>query len=248
MRKSIGELKDVFDTIKEKGWVKSICKGNNGVGLTLENLLGIDRNELEIPDYKGIELKAKRYSSKSYIILFSSKPEGRFYHESQRLKDTYGYPHKIYKQYKILNNSVYCNKKNRIGMNYYFKLDVDRKEQKIYLVVYDVKNNQLERSVYWDFEIVREKLYRKLKYVALIKAYSKKDSYNNSEYFKYDSLKIYQLTNFENFIEALEKGKIRLNFKLNIKTKGEKTGQIHDHGTSFDILEGDFEYLFERVE
>ena len=133
-------------------------------------------------------------------------------------------------------------------MNFYFKLDVDRKEQKIYLVVYDAKNNQLERSVYWDFEIVMEKLYRKLKYVALIKAYSKKDSYNNSEYFKYDSLKIYQLTNFENFIEALEKGKIRLNFKLNIKTKGEKIGQIHDHGTSFDILEENFEYLFERIE
>ena len=72
MYKSIDELKTVFKTIKEKGWVKSICKGNNGVGLTLENLLGIDRNELEIPDYNGIELKTRRYSSTSYIILFSS--------------------------------------------------------------------------------------------------------------------------------------------------------------------------------
>ena len=248
MHKSIDELKDAFKRIKENGWVKSLYKGNNGVGLTFESLLGIDRNELEIPDYNGIELKTKRYSSKSYIILFSSKPEGRFYHEAQRIKDTYGYPHKIYKECKVLNNSVYCNKKSKIGMNYYFKLDIDREDQRIYLVIFDTKNNQLERSVYWDFEVLREKLYRKLKYVALIKAYSKIDEDSNFEFFKYNSLKIYKLINFEKFLEALEKGKIRLNFKLNIKTKGENLGKIHDHGTSFDILEENFEFLFERIE
>jgi hypothetical protein len=169
----------------------SLYKGSNGIGFTFEALLGIQKNELEIPDYNGIELKTKRYSSMSYIILFSSKPEGKYYHEVERIKDTYGYPHSKFKQYKVLNNSVYANKLNKIGQKYYFKLEVDREQKKIYLLVYDKYKKLLEREVYWDFDILQEKIYRKLKFLALIKAYSKKDSCDGCEYFKYNYMKIY---------------------------------------------------------
>ena len=137
MDKQIKKLNEEFIKIKEKGWIKSLNKGSNGIGFTFEGLLGIQKNELEIPDYNGIELKTRRYSSTSYIILFSSKPEGKYYHEVQRIKDKYGYPHSKFKNYKVLNNSVYANKVNKIGKNYYFKLDVDREQRKIYLLIYD---------------------------------------------------------------------------------------------------------------
>ena len=244
MEKQIKKLKEEFVKIKEKGWIKSLNRGNNGVGFTFESLLGIQKNELEIPDYNGIELKTRRYSSTSYIILFSSKPEGKYYHEAERIKDKYGYPHRIFKQYKVLNNSVYANKFNKIGQKYYFKLDVDRNERKIYLLICDKYKNLLERDVYWDFDILEEKIYRKLNFLALIKAYSKKDKYEDWEYFKYNFMKIYCLKGFENFISLIEDGKIRVNFKLNIKTTGDKIGQIHDHGTSFDILEQDIGKLY----
>ena len=81
-----------------------------------------------------------------------------------------------------------------------------------------------------------------MKTLALVKSYNKKE--NDVEWFKYSDFKIYRLKRFDNFIELIEKGIIRLNFKLNIKTKGEKTGQIHDHGTSFDILEKDILKLY----
>lgn len=235
-----------FVKIKEKGWIKSLYKGNNGIGLTFESLLGIDKNELEIPDYNGIELKTKRYSSFSYITLFSCKPEGRYYHEVERIKDKYGYPHKTLKQYKVLNNCVYCNIKNRIGMKYYFQLEIDRKNKRIYLLVFDINNNLLEREVYWDFDILKEKIYRKLKVLAFIKAFSKKSKIDGCEYFKYDDIKIFYLKGFNAFINLLESGIIRVTFKLNIKTNGEKVGQIHDHGTSFDILEKDIPKLYDE--
>ena len=244
MKKQIEKLNEEFVKIKEKGWVKSINKGTNGIGFTLESLLSIPRNELEIPDYNGIELKTRRYSSKSYIILFSSKPEGKYYHEVQRIKDKYGYPHSKFKQYKVLNNSVYANKLNKIGLNYYFKLDVDREKRKIYLLVYNKYKELIEKEAYWDFEILEEKIYRKLKFLALIKAYSKKDIYQDCEYFKYNYMRIYYLKSFETFISLVEDGTIRVNFKLNIKTSGDKIGQIHDHGTSFDILEKDIKKLY----
>lgn len=248
MKLQIKNLNEEFIKIKKMGWIKSVNKGSNGIGFTFESLLGITKNELEIPDYNGIELKTRRYSSTSYIILFSCKPEGKYYHEVERIKDKYGYPHSMFGQYKVLNNSVYANKKNKIGKKYYFKLDVDIKEERIYLLVYDINKNLLERDVYWDFDILKEKLYRKLKYLALVKAHSKKYSPDSSEYFRYDSMQIYQLKNFETFINLLARGIIRINFKLNIKTSGEKIGQIHDHGTSFDIQEHNILKLYDKYE
>lgn len=248
MNKHIKKLNEEFIKIKEKGWIKSLNKGSNGIGFTFESLLGIPRNELEIPDYNGIELKTRRYSSTSYIVLFSSKPEGKYYHEVERIKDTYGYPHSKFKEYKVLNNSVYTNKMNKIGQNYYFKLDVDRIKRKIYLIIYDKYKKFIEREVYWDFDSLEEKLYRKLKILAIVKAYSKNDKYEGVECFKYDSIKIYCLKSFEEFINLVQDGTIRINFKLNIKTFGDKIGQIHDHGTSFDILEKDITKLYDLYE
>ena len=245
MQQEIKKLKEEFIKIKEKGWIKSVNKGPNGVGITFESLLGIQMNELEFPDYNGIELKARRYGSKSYVILFSAKPEGKYYHEVERIKDEYGYPHRKFKQYKVLNNSAYANKFNKIGLEYYFKLDVDREERKIYLLIYDKYKNLLECDVHWDFDVLEEKIYRKLQFLSLVKAYSKKDEYEDCEYFKYNFMKIYRLKDFEKFLSLIEEGKIRVNFKLNIKTKGDKIGQIHDHGTSFDILEKDIPKLYD---
>lgn len=245
MKKEILDLYEKFVDIKERGWIKSIKNGNNGVGLTFEHLLGIQQNELEIPDYNGVvEIKTKRKTSCSYIILFSCTPTGPNYHEVEMIKNRYGYPHKLLPQYKVLNNSVYGNRKNKIGCNFYFKLDVDRVSKKIYLIVYDKNKIEIEKSTYWDFDILEEKLNRKLKNLAVIKAYSKKEEF--IEWFKYSDFQVYSLKSFDKFIELIEKGIIRLNFKLNIKTKGEKLGQIHDHGTSFDILEKDIPKLYNK--
>ena len=242
IEREIKKLNEEFLKIKEKGWIKSLNNGSNGIGFTFESLLGIPMNELEIPDYNGIELKTRRYSSTSYIILFSSKPEGKYYHEVERIKDIYGYPHSKFKEYNVLNNSVYGNRINRIGQKFYFKLDVDRVKRKIYLVIYNKDKSIIERDVYWDFDILEEKLYRKMKVLAIIKAYSKKKA--GWEYFKYDLMQVYYLKNFEAVINLIEEWVIRVNYKLNVKTKGDKIGHIHDHGTSFDILEKDIEKLY----
>lgn len=245
MIEAIKKLTIECSRIKSLGWVKGIGKGKGNIGITFESLLGIEKNEFEIPDYYGIEIKTKRIRNvqNPYITLFSFTPYGKYFHEVERIKDTYGYPHRCLREYKILNNCVYCNKKNKIGNRFYFKLFIDRNDKKVFLCVYDLYGNLLERDVYWDFETIREKLYRKLKILAFVKAYSKFDNSDN-EYFKYNECSIYLLKDFSTFISLLERGVIRINFKINIWTKGDKIGKIHDHGTSFDILEKDIEQLF----
>ena len=186
--------------------------------------------------------------SNSYITLFSCKPEGKYYHEVERIKDTYGYPHKTLSQYKVLNNSVYSNIKNKIGNRFYFQLKVCRVKQKIILMIYNLKGELLEDDVYWDFDIIKEKIERKLSVLAFIKAYSKKSKIDRYEYFKYNSIEFYFLKNFDTFINCIEHGIIRVNFKLNIRTSGNTIGKIHDHGTSFDILERDIPKLYKKYD
>ena len=144
MKKKIKDLYEGFEKIQRIGWIRSLNSNNSGgVGLTFEKILGISNNELEIPDYNGIEIKTKRSNSNSYITLFSCKPEGKYYHEVERIKDQYGYPHKRLKQYNVLNNSVYGNKKNKIGIKFYFKLKVEHECRKIFLLIYRGVSSQI---------------------------------------------------------------------------------------------------------
>lgn len=237
------ELTEKFLQIKKMGLIKSVSKGTAGVGNTFENLIGVPNNDFEIPDYNGIEIKTKKRISKSYITLFSATPDGPHFHEVERLKNEYGYPHYKAKEYKVLNNSVYANIKNKIGINYYFQLKIDREQYKLFLVIFDRKKNLVENEVFWYFDTLKEKICRKLKVMACIKADSKK--IDNVEYFKYYEMTIYLLKDFSTFISLLEQGIIRVSFKINVILSGPKKGKIYDHGTSFEIQEHDLIKLYD---
>lgn len=238
-------LRKEFEKIKKMGWIKSLRRNIGGIGFTLEKLLKIEENSLEIPDFRSIEIKTKRAYSDTYTNLFNCTPTGPHYHEVERLKNEYGYPDKTLKTYKVLNTSVYSNKKIRVGMNFYFKIKLDKVKQKIFLLIFDKNLKLIEDTVYWDFDILEEKIYRKLKNLAFIKAVVKRK--DKQEYFKYYEIKMYKLKDFSTFINLLESGTIRINFKIGIFKNGIKKGQIHDHGTSFNIKEQDLIKLYDLV-
>ena len=85
----------------------------------------------------------------------------------------FGYPDSNLKSFKVFNGEVFCNKLTKIGNKFYFKLNVYRNEKKITLSVYDKPNNKIEETTYWDFDILEEKLNRKLSYLALISTLKK---------------------------------------------------------------------------
>ena len=235
-------LKKEFSKIKNYGWIKSCRSGNDGIGRTFENLLGKEEENFEFPDFCGIEIKTKRAYSNSYTTLFCSTPEGNFFYEIKRLRDTYGYPDKALKNYKVLLNSIYCNEFCKVGLFHYFKLKVDYKNKKVVLCIYDYYKNLLEDAVYWDFDILKEKLERKLSYLAFVNAHRK--FIDGKEYFKYYKINFYKLRSFDRFLLLLEKRKIRVTFKISVFKSGKNFGKIHDHGTSFDIKEDDLLLLF----
>ena len=144
----------------------------------------------------------------------------------------------------MLNKSFYCNTKIRVS-NYYFVLKVNRVSKRIILNIIDLYGKLLENDIYWDFDEIKEKLNRKLHFLAFVNASRK--IINNDEYFKYYKMDLYELKNFETFIALFEKGIIRITFKMSIFRDGTKIGQLHNHGTSFDIKEEDLSKLFNRI-
>ena len=241
----LNELKNKFYNIKNQGWVKSKMNNSGSIGLTFEKLIGIENNELELPDFGQIEIKTKTAHNNCFTSLFCCTPTGPHYHEVERLKDVYGYPDAILKKFNVLNNSINSKSFTKIGNKYFFKLIVNRYKKKIFLCIFNINKKLLEDFVYWDFDVLEEKLYRKLKNLAYVKAYKKK--IKNDIYFKYYSMKIYRLKNFETFINLLENGNINIVFKIGIFRDSKKSGKIHDHGTAFVIHEKDILKLYDFI-
>lgn len=245
MNSDIKKLIIKFEKIKNLGWIKSINNNNSGVGRTLENLLNIPENNLEIPDFKGIEIKSHRINSDSYISLFCAVPDGPHYHEIENIKDKYGYPDKQLKQYKVLNVTVNAKTLEWFGANYKAILKIDYELKKIYLCIIDICGNVIEKNTYWDFKTIKEKLYRKMKYLAYFPAITKKTK--NEEYFKYTSITIFKIISFERFIELIENGTIIIAFKIGVFKSGRRKGQIKDHGTTFKIKSNKLNYLYKII-
>src|ERR671928_209152 len=84
-----------LEVIAEMGWVPNIRHGNHGgIGNTLEQLLGIEENNLPIPNAAEWELKAQRIESSSLTTLFHMEPSPRAMRfVPQILLPKYGWAH-----------------------------------------------------------------------------------------------------------------------------------------------------------
>ena len=72
---SLQKLKIQLEQIKSDGFVKTHRAHDTGIGKTLEDLLGIKENNLNLPDVGDVELKAKRIDSGSMLTIATKSPE-----------------------------------------------------------------------------------------------------------------------------------------------------------------------------
>jgi hypothetical protein len=64
--------------IRSRGWIKNARPGNAGsIGNTLEDLLGIEENNLPIPNAVEWELKCQKANTSSLTTLFHMEPSPR---------------------------------------------------------------------------------------------------------------------------------------------------------------------------
>ena len=82
--------------IKSRGWIPSIRPDNSGgIGNTIESLLGIEENNLPLPNASEWELNTQRKRTTSLITLFHLEPSPTsFRFVPQILLPKYGWAHK----------------------------------------------------------------------------------------------------------------------------------------------------------
>lgn len=241
-KKIIEQLQEKFKRISEKGYIKGIYNCSSSIGRTFENELNLPRNEFGVPDYNGIELKTRRAYSKSRITLFTAVPDGTDLFEIERLKNLYGYPYKKDRRYKALYADVYGNKLTFGGRKYQYKLEVNRRQEKVYLLVYDRYSKLKEKRVYWSFKYLERKILNKLQCLAIVDVWPKNiDGWN---YFKYYKINFYDYKGFDIFLQLLEDGIIIITLKIDIHLDEKRYGHTYDHGCSFRIKKEDITKLY----
>lgn len=245
MNNNILELKRRIDNIKKKGWLPCQTKNYGAIGIKIEQLLNINTNNFEIPDYNGIEIKTKKSILTTTITLFSASPDSYLY-EIKRLHSLYAYPYKNNPNFKVLNKTIIQGRLTYIYNGIYFTLKVDKQNERVLLIVLNSELIIIDSNTHWSFSLLKEKLERKLKYLCYIHADT---FYSNSQlYAKYKNDNYYRLKSFDKFIELIENGKISITFRIGVFNTGTKKGQIHDHGTVFSIEEKNIEKLFDKID
>lgn len=253
MMETLKDFIKEFEKIKEKGCVKTHRSGNTGVGKTLEDLLGIEENNLDEPDFGIYELKAGRVESNSMLTLFTRAPtlDKEFKLIAKKTYGTvsgnnymrmkYGYASgKKENDEKILHTTLSTRHSVKInGSGTEFKLSFDTK--KFYIEV-----NDGTIPVYWTRKNLKnafEKKYRGSFVYARAVAKGKKEN----EVFQYkDAYEVCGL-NFDKFIKFLEAGDICIDLRIGQYHKGAKKGKIHDHGTAFRIKINQHKDLFKKI-
>lgn len=237
-------LREKFENIKAKGWIESLRKGTTGIGYTFETLIGKEEEQFPIPDYRTIEIKTRFRNSKENIGLFTAAPDGDYLFATKKIYDTYGYPDSKNPNYKVFYARI-NNKWRYAGKNCKFKLFTDKTNKQIRINVMDKNYTITDPEVSWSFQLIKEKIELKLKYIAIVKA----DTYFNfnKQYFKYYNITFYMIKSYETFIKLLENGIINITFMIGVYRSGKKEGMMNNHGIRFDIAEEDLEKLFIKI-
>lgn len=243
---SIKSLNKKFLDIKKQDFVETKRKGTSGIGYTFECLLGKHEENFPIADYEGIEIKTSRKTSWGKIHLFHATPDGDYLFPIKDILNVLGYPDKDFPEYKVFNFSTNAKNYTNIGLYKKIRVCVNRKKEKIYLIAKNKNGENLNLHISWSFEMLKKRIDLKLKYLAIVKADSKKIS--NVEYFRYNKIKYYKLKSFETFIDLIESGIIDITFMIGIYKSGKRFGQTHDRGTSFTINEKAIELLYDKYE
>lgn len=238
------------------GYIPNARPGNSGgVGNTLEDLLGIEENNLPIPNAAEWELKAQRFDSTSLTTLFHMEPSPRAMKFVPRIfLPKYGWAHqeagtKYPRGEMSFRQTIHGGARSDRG----FKVIIDRQNNKVLIsfksstvderhsdwlasVKSHVGLGELNPQPYWGFDDLEHKAGTKLPNAFFVQAEVKR--INDKEHFHYFKVKMLQKFSFQGFLNGFRDGNILIDFDA-------RTG--HNHGTKFRMKESYLPKLYERV-
>ena len=251
------ELVKELELIIEYGWHEARSSTNAGaIGNTVEDLLGIEENNLPIPNAGEWELKTHQLGSSALLSLIHPEPSPRALKiVPQILIPNYGWTHKeagekYPDEEKSFRATLTYQKRTSRG----FTFDIDGLNSRIVVsfnassvdfehsdwlegVENKVGLGELDPQPYWGFGDLEAKLRAKLVNAFFLEAEKKK--INGVVHFWYKRLTMLENFKFENFLEVIKEGDIKVDFDA-------RTG--HNHGTKMRIKSNRVSDLYEKSE
>jgi len=228
--------------IKAMGWILSHRPGNvGGIGNTLEDLLGIEENNLPIPNAAEWELKCQRIGTTSLTSGFHFEPSPRAIRfVPKMLLPKYGWSHKeAGGTYSLKEMSFRQTITGTVRSDRGFKVVVDREQRKV-LISFDANSvdprhsewlksvderiglGELSPQPYWGFDDLEHKTGTKLLNCFYVQARTKREKCK--EYFKYENILMLKNFSIDAFVNGIEQGFVYVDFDA-------RSG--HNHGTKF---------------
>ncbi len=240
-------FKKDFQIIKEKGWIESHRQHDTGIGKTFEDLIGVIENNNLLADYKDVlEIKSTRELGKGMITLFTKSPS----HPpkvNSHLRKNYGAPDTNANNLKTLHTTFSALKFNTFANKFGFKLEVDDKSEKIFLLVKNLQSDKvIDKEIYYTFSDLKKIIENKCKHIAYINAETKEESGKELFHFKKAVLLI-GLT-FEKFIKLVKEGVILYDIRIGVYRSGKNKGKTHDHGSGFRFQKHNLNKVFDVEE
>lgn len=250
------ELINRLIKLAKMGWVTNGRFGNHGgIGNTFEDYLGIEENNLPIPNAAEWELKTQRLNTSSLTTLFHTEPSPRAVRFVPKvLLSKYGWPHQeAGKKYPKNEMSFRQTIHGKSPSNRGFMVKIDKDNKKI-LISFDYKDvdirhkkwlgkvnkliglGELNPQPYWGFDDLEHKVGTKLLNCFYVQADVKKEK--GKEFYWYKKVMMLQKFNFEGFLKAIEKSNILIDFDARTR---------HNHGTKFRMRQNCLPELYEKV-
>lgn len=249
-RELLWKIKDIHD----QGFLPSITPGDPGVGDTLENALSISRNNSELPDYKGIELKASRLTrttrrgtraTRDRVNLFSKVPDGGLsYSDIVREFGRWTWNEAKQEERLSIQNTTFFSKVNSFGLI----LNIDNNNEEVHICYEDAREHRHMLS-YWYLSTLNKKLLEKHKETFWVTAVS--DLRGNREWFRYDIIEHTKNPNTSLILPLIETDKIMIDlagYYKKINKNGRDTLNWRDHGMLFKMWPQDLPLLFGEPE
>lgn len=231
------ELLGLLREISSKGYLRTLRPGDTGIGYTLETMLGIAANSRQTPDYKGIELKAKRSrigSDRNRSTLFSKVPNWKLspVGSALALLDARGY---LDGDGRLsLYHTLSAKGPNSLGL----ALDIDAENYWLRQVYHDPDNSRVIHDVTWEIPKLKSDLAAKHRQTFWVRAMSRGAGEN--EEFHYVEVQHTRRPVTANFVALVESGIITVDYALHRKSET----RARDHGYLFKIHPDNLGALF----
>lgn len=230
------ELLEMLRAVSLRGFVKTLRSGDTGVGFTLESLLGIAANSRRTPDFKGIELKAKRSRAGKVgnrTTLFTKAPNWPLspVGSALGLLGKRGYIDEDGR--RALYHTLRATAPNSLGL----ALEIDAEQDWLKQVYVDPATSKHEHDVTWEMPVLKRDLSAKHRETFWVRAECQ--GKGDDEHFHYVEVQHTRRALTANFPALIEAGVVTVDYAMHVQGN-----RARDHGYLFKIRPDNLGALF----